>query len=111
MVIHFSVLAVILICALIWEPSIKNNKISCIYNGQSYDYKSQLLPWLIVFGYITFLAAMRSNVNDTSAYINSFNRMLRRHLYMEAIRKFLIQLMIRLIIQCRFMQLLKNQMN
>lgn len=74
MVIHFSVLAVILICALIWEPSIKNNKISCIYNGQSYDYKSQLLPWLIVFGYITFLAAMRSNVNDTSAYINSFNR-------------------------------------
>lgn len=74
MFIHFSILAVILICALIWEPSIKNNKIGCIYSGQRYDYKSQILPWLIVFGYITFLAAMRSNVNDTSAYINSFNQ-------------------------------------
>lgn len=74
MIIHFSILGVILICALIWEPSIKFNKIACIQNGKRYDYKSQLLPWLIVFGYIAFLAAMRSNMNDTFAYITSFNQ-------------------------------------
>ncbi len=74
MIIHFSILAVIFVCALIWERPIKNKKISCIYRGINYDYKSQLFPWLIVFGYVTFLASMRSNMNDTAAYINSFNQ-------------------------------------
>lgn len=74
MVIHFSILIVILICSLIWEQSIKYGKLDCIYNGERYDYKSQLTPWLIVFGYIAFLAAMRSRMNDTGAYINSFER-------------------------------------
>ena len=30
------------------------------------------MPWLIVFGYIAFLAAMRSGMNDTSVYRDSF---------------------------------------
>lgn len=71
--IHFSILIVILICAFIWEPSIKYRKVNCIYRGKPYNYKSNIFPWLITFGYITFLAAMRSNVNDTAAYIDSFN--------------------------------------
>lgn len=72
MVIHFSILMVILLCALVWEQPIRRKKINCIYNNRTYDYKSNIFPWFIVFGYITFLAAMRSALNDTSAYINSF---------------------------------------
>jgi transmembrane protein EpsG len=75
MIIHFSILGIILVCALIWEQSIKYNKLDCIDAGERYDYKSKLLPWLIVFGYIAFLAAMRSNMNDTSAYIHSFQNL------------------------------------
>lgn len=73
MVIHFSVLAVMLVCALIWERPIKYSKLDCIYYGEPYDYKSTLMPWLMVFGYIAFLAAMRSGMNDTYAYVQSFN--------------------------------------
>lgn len=73
MKIHFSILAVILFCALIWERPIKYHKLKCIYYGERYDYKSLLMPWLIVFGYIAFLAAMRSGMNDTSAYVQSFH--------------------------------------
>lgn len=72
MKIHFSILAVILVCALIWERPIKYHKLKCIYYGERYDYKSLLMPWLIVFGYIAFLAAMRSGMNDTSVYRDSF---------------------------------------
>ena len=60
MIIHFSVLAVILVCALIWERPIRYHKLNSIYYGERYDYKSPLMPWLIVFGYIAYLAAMRS---------------------------------------------------
>lgn len=69
MIIHFSVLAVILVCALIWERPIRYHKLNSIYYGERYDYKSPLMPWLIVFGYIAYLAAMRSGMNDTSGYI------------------------------------------
>ena len=72
MMIHFSVLAVILVCALIWERPIRYHKLNSIYYGERYDYKSPLMPWLIVFGYIAYLAAMRSGMNDTSGYIQSF---------------------------------------
>ena len=48
MIIHFSVLAVILVCALIWERPIRYHKLNSIYYGERYDYKSPLMPWLIV---------------------------------------------------------------
>ena len=73
MIIHFSILAVMMVCALIWEKPIKSRKLQCIYYGERYDYESTLMPWLIVFGYLAFLAAMRSDMNDTPAYIQSFN--------------------------------------
>lgn len=72
MIIHFSILAVMMVCALIWERPIKSRKLRCIYYGERYDYKSTLTPWLIVFGYIAFLAAMRSSMNDTYVYRDSF---------------------------------------
>ena len=74
MIIHFSILAVILVCAFIWEQPIRYGKLCAVFNGERYDYKSRLLPWLIVFGYIAFLAAMRSGMNDTGGYIQSFQR-------------------------------------
>lgn len=73
MKIHFSIFAVILFCALIWERPIRYRKLKHAYYGERYDYKSPLMPWLIVFGYIAFLAAMRSNLNDTSVYVQSFD--------------------------------------
>ena len=67
MIIHFSVLAVILVCALIWERPIRYHKLNSIYYGERYDYKSPLMPWLIVFGYIAYLAAMRSGEVEVPA--------------------------------------------
>ena len=65
MIIHFSILAVILI---------RYNNLHSIRCFGERKYKSPLLPWLFVFGYITFLAGMRSGMNDTSVYINSFEK-------------------------------------
>lgn len=73
MIIHFSIFGVILLCALAWEPSMRYNKLYCVFHNKRYDYKSYIFPWLITFGYIAFLTAMRSAMNDTSAYIRSFN--------------------------------------
>lgn len=73
MIIHFSILFVILFVSLIWGQRVKELKLNCIYNGYDYSLiKSQLLPWVLIFGYICFLATMRSGMNDTSVYINSF---------------------------------------
>lgn len=72
MVIHFSVLGVILLASLLWESNIRYSKLNAIYAGEPYDFKSDLMPWLLVFGYVAFLAAMRSGMNDTAAYIYSF---------------------------------------
>ena len=66
MIIHFSILGVILLVCGLWERGAKGNRMR-------FDtYKMPIVPFLIIFGYITFLAAMRSNMNDTSVYINSF---------------------------------------
>lgn len=73
MIIHFSILAVIVFSSCIWGRYIRMKKVGCL--SQGYDYSSvrgPLLPWLLVFGYLAFLAGMRSGMNDTSAYIHSF---------------------------------------
>lgn len=66
MIIHFSVLGVILVVTLIWERYEKLNKL------KSNDYVMHALPFIIIFGYLAFLAAMRTNMNDTSVYRFSF---------------------------------------
>lgn len=71
MLIHFSILGVILITCLIFEKNNKNYALSCIAKNE--PFKTQLLPWLLIFGYIAFLAAMRTKINDTTVYIYSFN--------------------------------------
>lgn len=71
MIIYLSIFLVIVICSLIWEKSI------CEWMVNNYlDNKktiSELMPWLLVLGYISFLAAMRSGINDTGNYVQSFN--------------------------------------
>lgn len=69
---HFSILLVILIAASLYERQIRYNKIMDIYEGTPYYYRSPLLPWLLVFGYLAILAGFRSAMNDTSVYISSF---------------------------------------
>lgn len=72
MIIHFSILGLILLVSLISESRIRTPKLNAISRGESYDFKSELMPWVLVFGYVAYLAAMRSGMNDTSVYILSF---------------------------------------
>lgn len=71
MLINFSILGVIFITCFIFEKKNKKYALSCIAKNE--PFKTQLFPWLIIFGYIAFLAAMRTNANDTGAYIRSFD--------------------------------------
>lgn len=72
MLTHFSVLFVIILASLIWENRIRYNKIRCLTEGDMYAYRGPLMPWLLVFGYLALLAGMRSSMNDTYVYIQSF---------------------------------------
>ena len=67
MIIHFSVLGVILFASFVWERTSKVNKI------KSNDYIIAALPFVLIFGYLAFLAAMRSGLNDTSTYIETYD--------------------------------------
>lgn len=70
MVINFSILGVIMFVSMFWEKGTRKIKAS-----RWSTYIMPLLPFLLVFGYITFLAAMRTNVNDTHAYKQSFENL------------------------------------
>lgn len=69
---HFSILLVILIAAFLYERQIRYNKIMDIYEGTPYYYRSPLMPWLLVFGYLAILSGYRSAMNDTTTYIDFF---------------------------------------
>ena len=73
MVIHFSILAVILFVSLLYERRMRTFAVACVNNGDRFMTRSW--PWLLVFGYLAFLAAMRTNANDTSVYIHSFQNL------------------------------------
>ncbi len=73
MLIHLSVLAVMIFVSLCFERRQRDWAITLSERKQ--PFKTSLLPWLIVIGYIVFLAAMRSRANDTRAYINGFNNL------------------------------------
>ena len=74
MLINFSILGVIFITCFIFEK--KNKKYALASIAKNEPFKTQLFPWLIIFGYIAFLAAMRTNANDTGAYIRSFDALI-----------------------------------
>ena len=67
MIIHFSVLGVILLVSLFFERREKFHKL------RDDGYAIKAFPFIVIFGYIAFLAAVRSGMNDTSSYIYSFN--------------------------------------
>lgn len=74
MLIHFSILALILLLSLIYENRIKEEKLVPILEGKPIIYsKSTLAPWLLLFSLIVFYASVRQNVNDTYVYMNIFN--------------------------------------
>lgn len=66
MIIHFSVLGVIILVSLFWEKQTKFNKLN------KENYVMPILPFVLIFGYLAFLAAMRTNMNDTIVYTTSF---------------------------------------
>ena len=70
MIIHFSILAVILLMSLVYERRIRVNKIAY---GRSYA--GPVLPWIVSLGYIAVLAGLRSGMNDTSVYRESFKNL------------------------------------
>lgn len=66
MIIHLSILSIIFFVSVLWEKGTKRLR------SKYAEYVMPLLPFLIVFGYLAFLAAMRSGMNDTNAYAHSF---------------------------------------
>lgn len=66
MVIHFSILGVIIVVSLLYNRNCLKNKLN------NEKYQMPIMPWLLIFGYIAFLAAMRSGMNDTSVYVYDF---------------------------------------
>lgn len=76
MLIHFSILALILLLSLIYENRIKEEKLVPILEGKPIIYgKSTLAPWLLLFSLIVFYASVRQNVNDTYVYVSIFNNL------------------------------------
>ena len=74
MLLHFSILALILLLSLIYENRIKEEKLVPVLEGKPIIYsKSTLAPWLLLFSLIVFYASVRQNVNDTYVYMNIFN--------------------------------------
>ncbi|MCQ2468654.1 MAG: EpsG family protein [Ruminococcus sp.] len=74
MIIHFSILLVIAIVSVIWESRIRSYAISVTQNN-NVNLKAPIIPWTIIFGYLSFLAGMRTSVNDSGAYRTSFQRL------------------------------------
>lgn len=76
MIVHFSILFLILLVSFFYEHKFNSNKIKVIADGGlASDYKGSIIPWAIVFGYLIILAGFRFGMNDTTAYINSFNNL------------------------------------
>ena len=71
MIIHLSVLFVILLVCPIFERREKQYALGTISRGHWFI--TVRTPWVIVFGYVAFLAAMRTSMNDTSVYRDTFN--------------------------------------
>lgn len=71
MIIHLSILLVILVVCLMYEGREKYYALDCISRGHWFI--TARIPWLVIFGYVAYLAAMRTDMNDSTAYIHSFN--------------------------------------
>ena len=70
MIIHFSLLAIILLCCLVWGSGESDWIIENRLKGKRVI--GSLAPYVLIFGYITFIAAMRTNVNDSGVYRRDF---------------------------------------
>lgn len=75
MILHFSILALILVLGLLFERNIQAKTISAALNEDNYNVKTSIVPWLLVFALITFYAAMRTDVNDTAVYRATFTEL------------------------------------
>lgn len=74
MLIHFSILALILLLSLIYENRIRTEKLVSVLAGEPViQGKSILVPWLLLFSLIVFYTSVRQYVNDSYVYINIFN--------------------------------------
>lgn len=75
MILHFSILALILVLGLLFERNIQAKTIPAALNEDNYNVKTSIVPWLLVFALITFYAAMRTDVNDTAVYRATFTEL------------------------------------
>lgn len=69
MIIHLSVLLVIILVSCAYSPK------ETYLKSRNTSYIMPITPWLIVFGYLAFLSAARSGMNDTPVYISSFENL------------------------------------
>lgn len=68
MIVHLSVLGVIVVMGALYDRNFTYNKLV------NKNYVMRAFPWIVVFGYLAFLAAMRSGMNDTLLYMSSFEK-------------------------------------
>lgn len=87
MIIHLSIIFIILIISFFYEHSFRVNKIKTLSeSGVASDYKGSIIPWIIVFGYLAFLAGMRTKaLNDTAAYVFGFRDIIPSWDYVKSI--------------------------
>ena len=64
----------ILVMSLLYERRIKTEKVLVAEESDGgFIYNSPLLPWLLVFALITYYATVRTDVNDSLAYIDIYD--------------------------------------
>lgn len=74
MVLHLSILVLLIILSYFYENKIRTEKVAAaLSESGDYHFKSDLAPWLIFFGVLTFLSCVRTDTNDTFVYRSMFN--------------------------------------
>lgn len=73
MALHLSILVLLIILSYFFENKIRTEKVAAaLSESGDYHFKSDLAPWIIFFGVLTFFACVRTVVNDTGVYKHIF---------------------------------------
>ena len=74
MALHLSILVLLIILSYFFENKIRTKKVAAaLSESGDYHFKSDLAPWIIFFGVLTFLSYARTDTNDTMVYRSMFN--------------------------------------
>lgn len=75
MILHIVLLLLIIIVSCFCEKQYRENRVQVVSNegfSSISGKRLSIIPWIIVFGYIVYLASMRDYINDTGVYAGYF---------------------------------------